>query len=55
VPGYTWHATGDIGTLALVHLLHAAQLCAPQPIEYLSSNFRGVRQASLHKAEAAFD
>lgn len=38
--------TGNIGTLGLVHLLHAAELCVPQPIEYPSLQFQG-RQTSL--------
>lgn len=38
--------TVDIGMLGLVHSFHAAEWCAPQPIEYPSLQFQG-RQTSL--------
>lgn len=48
-------STGDIGTLGLVHWLHAAYGVLHILLNILLCNFRGVRQACLYKAEAAFD
>ncbi len=48
-------STGDIGTLCLVHSLHAACGVLHILLNILLCNFRGVRQACLHKVEAAFD
>lgn len=48
-------STGDIGTLGLVRSLHAACSVLHILLNILLCNFRGVRQACLHKAQAAFD
>lgn len=48
-------STGDIGTLGLVHSLHAVCGVLHILLNILLCNFRGVRQACLQKAKAAFD